>query len=97
MRMCRIAKVNIDGIQHEQLLVCRGSQACLLQDASNRWQRQVFFWMRHCHLARLGGVFELVVRAHHMHQIPAICLDLLDEGSAFHLEFYTRIHNNLLI
>ena len=69
------------------------SQTCLFQDAANRWKRQVFFRMRHCHLAKLGLVFELVVRAHYVHQVPAIGFDLLDEVSAFHKNYtheYTK-------
>jgi hypothetical protein len=60
------------------------SQTSLFQDAANGWQRQVFSWVRHCHLAWLGRVFELVVRPHDVHQEPAIGFDLLDELSAFH-------------
>jgi hypothetical protein len=29
-------------------------------------------------------VFELVVRAHHVHQVPTIGLDFIDNVSAFH-------------
>ena len=50
--------------------------------------------MRYCHLAKLERVFELVVRAHHVHQVPTIGLDFLDKVSAFHENYtheYTKI------
>ena len=62
----------------------KASQARLLQYAAHRWQRQIFFGVGHRHLARLGGVLELVVRAHYMHQIPTVGFELFDDVGAFH-------------
>jgi hypothetical protein len=69
----------------------KASEASLLQHAAHRWQRQVFFGVGHRHLTQLGGVLELVVRAHYVHQIPAIGCESLDEISAFHEKI---IHTN---
>lgn len=58
-------------------------QTRLLQYAAHRWQRQIFFGVGHRHFARLGGVLELVVRAHHVHQIPTVGLELFEDVGAF--------------
>jgi len=44
----------------------------------------------HRHLARLGGVLELVVRAHHVHQIPTVGFELFEDIGAFHCENFTH-------
>ena len=63
----------------------------MLQHAAHRRQRQVFFWVGHSYLSGLGGVLGLVVRAHHVHQIPTIGCESLDAISAFHEK---TIHTN---
>ncbi len=72
-------------------------QTCLFQDAVERRQRQVFFRVRHSYFSGLGEMFELVVRAHNMHQKPAIRFQPLDDFAAFHAlslaQKYTLIHN----
>ena len=56
----------------------------MLENAAGCGQRQIFLGVGHRDLARLARVFELVVRAHHVHQIPAVGLDSLDDVPAFH-------------
>ena len=75
----------------------KASQARLLQYAAHRWQRQIFFGVGHRHLARLGGVLELVVRAHHVQQIPTVGFELFDDVGAFHGEIlHTNTQNSHL-
>lgn len=70
-------------------------QAGLLENAVLRGQRQILLRMRYRHLAGLGGVLELLMRANRMHQAPAVGLESFDEGCAVHAVhcgFYTRLH-----
>ena len=56
----------------------------MLEDAAHSGNQQVFLGVRHSHLTGLAGVLELVMGANHMHQIPAISLESLDDVGAFH-------------
>ena len=101
VRVFGIAHVDINGIEHGGFPVSihalLGAQPSLFQEAVERGQRQVFFWMRHGDFAKLGGMLELVMRTHNVYQKPAIRFQPLDDVAAFHAlmltQKYTHLHN----
>ena len=88
VRVFGVAHVDVNGVEHGGVPVSvhelLDAQASLLQDAVDRGQWQVLFGMRHGDFARLGGMLELVMRTHHVYQLPAIGFHALDDVGAFH-------------